>query len=142
MISAVNSMPSPLLRELNRCVGTDNCSKIITYLSRWLGKVTQGIRQFRWQYTVHLMWWLLGMCDSRPSQGHSDDSGQPGEQPLLPDNLEMDDINIGEVLSMFEVDNPPPPPPERPDHGPVAADSAPQATLDLLTACDMPGKGF
>ena len=80
--------------------------------------------------------------DSRPSQGCSDDSGQPGEQPLPPDNLEMDDINIGEVLSMFEVDNPPPPPLRRADHGPVAADSAPQAPLDLLTARDMLGKGF
>ena len=80
--------------------------------------------------------------DRRPSQGCSDDSGQPGEQLLPPDNLEMDDINVGEVLSMFEVDNQLPPPSERPDHGPVAADSAPQAALDLLTARDMPGKGF
>ena len=35
-----------------------------------------------------------------------------------------------------------PHPPRRSDHGPVAADSAPQAALDLLTARDMPGKGF
>ena len=34
--------------------------QIITYLSRWLGEVTQGIRQFQWQYTIHLIWWLLG----------------------------------------------------------------------------------
>ena len=54
----------------------------------------------------------------------------------------MDDINVGEVLSMFEVDNPPPPPPGRPDHGPVAVDSAPQAALNLLTAHNMPDKGF
>ena len=80
--------------------------------------------------------------DSGPSQGCSDGSSQPGEQPVPQDDLEVDNINIGKVLSMFEVDNPLPPPSGRPDHGPVAADSAPQAALDMLTARDMPGKGF
>ena len=80
--------------------------------------------------------------DSRPSQGCSDGSSQPGQQKVPEDDLEVDDINVGEVLSMFEVDNPPPPPSGRPDHGLVAAESAPQATLDMLTACEMPGKGF
>ena len=80
--------------------------------------------------------------DSGSSQGCSDGRGEPGEQLPPQDNLEVDDINIGEVLSMFEVDNLLPLPPGRPNHGPVAADSAPQAALDLLTACDMPGKGF
>ena len=72
--------------------------------------------------------------DSGPSQGCSDGSSQPGEQPVPQDDLEVDNINIGDVLSMFEVDNLLPPPSGRPDHGPVAADSAPQAALDMLTA--------
>ena len=80
--------------------------------------------------------------DDGPGQGCSDGSSQPGEQLVPQDDLEMDDINVGEVLSMFEVDNLLPPPSGRPDHGPVAADSAPQAALDMLTVCDMPGKGF
>ena len=80
--------------------------------------------------------------DSRPGQGCSDGSSQPGEQPVPQNDLEVDDINVGEVLSMFKVDNLLPPPLGRPDHGPVAADSAPQATLDMLTAPNMPGKGF
>ena len=80
--------------------------------------------------------------DNKPSQGCSDGRGQLGEQPLPQDNLEVDDINVGEVLSMFEMHNLLPLPPGRPDHGPVAADSAPQATLDLLTALDMLGRGF
>ena len=88
------------------------------------------------------MWFAPRDSDSTSSQGHSDGSGQPGEQPLPQDDLEVDDINVGDVLSMFEVDNLLPPPSGRPNHGPVAADSAPQAALDLLTARDMPGKGF
>ena len=80
--------------------------------------------------------------DSRPGQGCSDGSSQPGEQPVPQDDLEVDDINVGEVLNMFEVDNLPPQPSGRPDHRPMAGESAPQATLDMLTVRDTPGKGF
>ena len=48
--------------------------------------------------------------DSGPSQGCSDHHGQPSEQQIPQNDLEVDDINSGEVLSMFEVDNPPPHP--------------------------------
>ena len=72
--------------------------------------------------------------DSGPSQGCSDGNSQPGEKQIPQDDLEVDDINIGEVLSMFEVDNLLPPSSGRPDLGPVAAESTPQAALDMLTA--------
>ena len=37
--------------------------------------------------------------DGRPSQGCSDGSCQPGEQPVPQDNLEVDDINVGGCLA-------------------------------------------
>ena len=141
MISAVNSMPSPSL-ENSTDVSAQTTAQNNNLFKQVVGKGNSGNQAVL--VAVHNPPDVVAPRhgDSRPSQGRSDDSGQPGEQPLPLDNLEMDDINIGEVLSMFEVDNPPPPPLGRPDHWPVTADSAPQATLDLLTARDMPGKGF
>ena len=141
MISAVNSMPSPLL-ENSTDASAQTTAQNNNLLKQMAGKGNSGNQAVL--VAVHSPPDVVAPRngDSRPSQGCSDDSGQPGEQPLPPDDLEMDDINVGEVLSMFEVDNLLPPLPGRPDHGPVADDSAPQAALDLLTVRDMLGKGF
>ena len=141
MISAVNSMPSPSL-ENSTDPSAQTTAQNNNLLKQVVGKGNTGNPAVL--VAVHDPPDVVAPrhSDSRPSQGHSDDSGQPGEQPLPPDDLEMDDINIGDVFSMFEVDNPLPLPLGRPNHGPVAADSAPQAALDLLTAHDMPGNGF
>ena len=141
VICAVNSMPSPSVES-----STDALAQTAAQNNNLLKQVV-GKGNSRNQVVpvaVHDPPDVVAPqdSDSGSSQGCSDGRGQPGEQPLPQDNLEMDDINVGEVLSMFEVDNPLPPPLGRPNHGPVAADSAPQAALNLLTACDMPGKGF
>ena len=62
-----------------------------------------------------------------------DNSGTPRE------DVELDDINDQVDMDIDEEDIPPPPPPRRqPDH--VAAESAPQSALALLTSRDAPGK--
>ena len=141
VICTVNSMPSPLVES-----STDSSAQASAQNNNLLKQVV-GKGNSRNQVVLVAVHDPPDMVapqdgDSGPSQGHSDGYGQLGEQPLPQDNLEVDDINVGEVLSMFEVDNVLPPSPGRPDHGPVAADSAPQAALDLLTARDMLGKGF
>ena len=141
VICAVNSMPYPSVEST-----TDATAQAAVPNNNVLKQVVGkgNTRNQAVLVAVHNPFDLVAPqdSDSRPSQGHSDGSSQPGQQQVPQDDLEVDNINIGEVLNMFEVDNLPPLPSGRPDHGPVAAESAPQAALDMLTACDTPGKGF
>ena len=141
VISVVNSMPSPSV-ESTTDVTAQAAAPNNNVLKQVVGK--GNTRNQAVPMAVHDPFDLVapGDSDSGPSQGCSDGSSQSGQQQVPQDDLEVDDINVGEVLSMFEVDNPLPPPSGRPDHGPVAAESAPQAALDMLTARDMLGKGF
>ena len=132
VVCVVNSMPSPSVEcttdvMAQAAVPNNNILKQVV--------VKGNTRNQAVQVAVHDPFDLVAPRDSDggPSQGCSDGSSQPGEQLIPQDNLEMDDINVWEVLSMFEVDNLLPPPLGRPDHGPVAADCTSFCSLSLIT---------
>ena len=74
-------------------------------------------------------------ASNRSDQIHPvDDNSGPSRE-----DVELDNINDQVDMDIDEEDIPPPPPSRQPaDH--VAAESAPQSALDLLTSRDTPGK--
>ena len=61
MVAAINSCPSPPQHQVTRITRAHRATMFyFSKVAQWFRRTGAGIIQYRCQYTVNLLWWLLG----------------------------------------------------------------------------------